>query len=47
MVYVSGRPDHKMSNEEMVDHLVGLVENHAQMMRDNQPPNPVAGKNET
>ena len=47
MVYVSGRPDHKMSNEEMVDHLVGLVENHAQMMRDNQPDNPVASKNET
>ena len=47
MVYVSGRPDHKMSNEEMVDHLVGLVENQAQMMRDNQPDNPVAIKNET
>ena len=47
MVYVSGRPDHKMSNEEMVDHLVGLVENQAQLMRDNQPDNPVASKNET
>lgn len=47
MVYVSGRPDHKMSNEEMVDHLVSLVENQAQMMRDNQPDNPVASKNET
>ena len=47
MVYVSGRPDHKMSNEEMVDHLVGLVENQAQMMRDNQPDNSVASKNET
>ena len=46
MVYVSGRPDHKMSNEEMVDHLVGLVENRAQMMRDNQSDNPVASKNE-
>ena len=46
MVYVSGRPDHKMSNEEMVDHLVGLVENLAQMMRDNQSDNPVASKNE-
>ena len=46
MVYVSGRPDHKMSNEEMVDHLVGLVENQAQMMRDNQPDNPVASENE-
>ena len=47
MVYVSGRPDHKMSNEEMVDHLVGLVENQAQLMRDNQPDNPVDIKNET
>ena len=47
MVYVSGRPDHKMSNEEMVDHLVGLVENQAKMMRDNQPDNPVVSKNET
>ncbi|MDP6222599.1 MAG: flavodoxin-dependent (E)-4-hydroxy-3-methylbut-2-enyl-diphosphate synthase [Candidatus Micropelagos thuwalensis] len=47
MVYVSGRPNHKMSNEEMVDHLVGLVENQAQLMRDNQPDNPVAIKNET
>jgi len=46
MVYVSGRPDHKMSNEEMVDHLVGLVENQAQMMRDNQPDNSVGSKNE-
>ena len=47
MVYLSGRPDHKMSNEEMVDHLVGLVENQAQKMRDNQPDNPVVSKNET
>ena len=47
MVYVSGRPDHKMSNEQMVDHLVGLVENHAQIMRDNQSSNPVARKNKT
>ena len=47
MVYVSGRPDHKMSNEEMVDHLVGLVENQAQMMRDNQPDNQVTSQNET
>ena len=47
MVYVYGRPDHKMSNEEMVDHLVSLVENQAQMIRDNQPDNPVTSKNET
>lgn len=46
MVYVSGRPDHKMSNEEMVDHLVGLVENEAQNVRDNQPDNKLGDKNE-
>lgn len=33
MVYVAGRPDHKMSNEEMIDHLAGLVENKAEQMR--------------
>ena len=26
MVYVAGRPDHKMDNEHMVDHIVELVE---------------------
>ena len=26
MVYVAGKPDHKMDNEQMVDHIVGLVE---------------------
>jgi len=26
MVYVAGKPDHKMSNEKMVDHIVELVE---------------------
>ena len=46
MVYVSGRPDHKMSNEEMVDHLVGLVENEAKNIRDNQPDNKLGNKNE-
>jgi len=29
MVYVAGRPDHKMDNENMVDHIVGLVEARA------------------
>lgn len=33
MVYVAGRPDHKMTNEEMIDHLAGLVEDKAQQMR--------------
>ena len=46
MVYVSGRPDHKMSNEEMVDHLVGLVENEAKNVRDKQPDNKLGDKNE-
>ncbi len=26
MVYLAGKPDHKMDNETMVDHIVGLVE---------------------
>jgi (E)-4-hydroxy-3-methylbut-2-enyl-diphosphate synthase len=34
MMYVSGKPDHKVSNEEMVEHIVGLVEERAQAMRD-------------
>lgn len=46
MVYVSGRPDHKMSNKEMVDHLVGLVENEAKNVRDKQPDNKLGDKNE-
>ncbi len=46
MVYVSGRPDHKMSNEEMVDHLVGLVENEAKNVRDKQPDHKLGDKNE-
>ena len=29
MVYVAGRPDHKMGNEQMVDHIVELVEARA------------------
>jgi (E)-4-hydroxy-3-methylbut-2-enyl-diphosphate synthase len=31
-VYVAGRPDHKMDNEQMVDHIVGLVEARAAEM---------------
>ncbi|MEL6278093.1 MAG: flavodoxin-dependent (E)-4-hydroxy-3-methylbut-2-enyl-diphosphate synthase [Pseudomonadota bacterium] len=30
MVYVSGVQDHKMANENMVDHLVGLIEDAAE-----------------
>ncbi len=29
MVYVAGRPDHKLDNDKMVDHIVGLVEARA------------------
>jgi (E)-4-hydroxy-3-methylbut-2-enyl-diphosphate synthase len=29
MVYVAGRQDHKLDNEGMVDHIVGLVEARA------------------
>jgi (E)-4-hydroxy-3-methylbut-2-enyl-diphosphate synthase len=29
MVYVSGKPDHKMDNDRMVDHIVELVEKRA------------------
>jgi (E)-4-hydroxy-3-methylbut-2-enyl-diphosphate synthase len=30
MVYMAGKPDHKMDNDKMVDHIVGLVEAKAQ-----------------
>ncbi|MBP6013789.1 MAG: flavodoxin-dependent (E)-4-hydroxy-3-methylbut-2-enyl-diphosphate synthase [Alphaproteobacteria bacterium] len=29
MVYVAGKPDHKMENDKLVDHIVGLVEKRA------------------
>jgi (E)-4-hydroxy-3-methylbut-2-enyl-diphosphate synthase len=29
MVYLAGKPDHKMDNEHMVDHIVELVEARA------------------
>ena len=32
-MFVSGRPDHNVSNAEMVDHIVGLVEQKADAMR--------------
>jgi len=32
-MYVSGKPDHNVSNEEMVEHIVGLVETRAEQMR--------------
>lgn len=33
MVYVSGKPDHKMDNAQMIDHMVGLVEDKAREIR--------------
>jgi (E)-4-hydroxy-3-methylbut-2-enyl-diphosphate synthase len=35
MMYVGGRPDHKVSNEDMVEHIVDLVEKRAELMRAN------------
>ena len=32
-MYVSGRPDHNVSNAEMVDHIVELVEKRAEVLR--------------
>jgi (E)-4-hydroxy-3-methylbut-2-enyl-diphosphate synthase len=32
MVYVAGKPDHKMDNEQMVEHIVGLVEQRARQL---------------
>jgi len=33
MVYIDGKPDHKMSNDKMVDHIVELVEAKARDIR--------------
>ncbi len=35
MVYAAGRADHTISTEEMIDHIVALVEAKAEAMRDN------------
>jgi len=32
MVYVAGKPDHKMDNDQMVEHIVGLVEQRARQI---------------
>ena len=34
MVYIDGKPDHKMSNDKMVDHIVELVEAKAKEKAD-------------
>jgi (E)-4-hydroxy-3-methylbut-2-enyl-diphosphate synthase len=33
MVYVAGKPDHKLDNDRMIEHIVGLVEDKAASMR--------------
>ncbi len=32
MVYLAGKPDHKLSNADMIEHIVGLVEAHAEKL---------------
>jgi hypothetical protein len=32
MVYIQGRPDHKLPHAEMIDHLVQLVEDRVDAM---------------
>ena len=32
MVYMGGKPDHKLSNDQMIDHIVGLVEAQAEKL---------------
>ncbi|HVZ29082.1 MAG TPA: flavodoxin-dependent (E)-4-hydroxy-3-methylbut-2-enyl-diphosphate synthase [Asticcacaulis sp.] len=32
MVYMGGKPDHKLSNDEMIEHIVELVEAHAEKL---------------
>ncbi len=34
MVYMAGKPDHKMDNDQMVEHIVELVEKRAAELRD-------------
>ena len=29
MIYLGGKPDHKLSNADMIEHIVELVEAHA------------------
>jgi (E)-4-hydroxy-3-methylbut-2-enyl-diphosphate synthase len=44
MVYVAGRPDHKMDNERMVDHIVELVEARAAEIERAKAPAPQAAE---
>ena len=36
MVYVAGKADHKVDNEQMIDHIVDLVEDRARTLRSSQ-----------
>ena len=33
MVYMAGKPDHKMDNDQMVEHIVSLVEQRARQIQ--------------
>ncbi len=37
MVYVAGKPDHKMDNERMIEHIVELVEARAAQIEADKP----------
>ena len=38
VVYMAGKPDHKMDNDQMVEHIVGLVEQHARQLEAERAP---------
>jgi (E)-4-hydroxy-3-methylbut-2-enyl-diphosphate synthase len=44
MIYVSGKPDHKMDNEAMVDHIVELVEARAAQIEAEKAKTPQAAE---
>jgi (E)-4-hydroxy-3-methylbut-2-enyl-diphosphate synthase len=45
MVYMAGKPDHKLDNDKMVEHIVGLVEEKAAAMRaEREAATPVAAE---
>jgi (E)-4-hydroxy-3-methylbut-2-enyl-diphosphate synthase len=45
MVYLAGKPDHKLDNAAMVDHIVELVEARAaEIEAAKAAPNPIAAE---
>jgi (E)-4-hydroxy-3-methylbut-2-enyl-diphosphate synthase len=44
MVYVAGKPDHKMDNDHMVEHIVSLVEARAKQIEDDKAHDLVAAE---